>query len=175
MFCSCLEKLPCLAQAIVFMLWATALECDILEPPSDGQVSQTGTLAGSVATYSCNQGFTLVGEETRVCQANGEWSDEEPFCKGKPVVWVSRATSAAWPFWALLFLSIGLICGSLPNPKNGQVTFGSTRVGSSATYRCDKGFVLVGKSSRVCQANGEWSSTEPQCQRKQERGSSLMT
>ena len=69
----------------------------------------------------------------------------------------------------LLFVSIGLICGSLPNPKNGRVTFESTRVGSVATYECNNGFVLVGKSSRACQATGKWSGEDPQCERKQKK------
>ena len=73
------------------------------------------------------------------------------------------------PQTTLLFVSIGLICGSLPNPKNGRVTFESTRVGSVATYECNKGFVLVGKSSRVCLDTGKWSGDDPQCERKQKK------
>ena len=31
--------------------------------------------------YTCFHGFELVGPEYRVCQANGEWSEEPPICR----------------------------------------------------------------------------------------------
>ena len=164
--CLWLEKLSYPARTTASLLWATGLECEVLGPIPDGNVVLMGTVVDSKATYSCNPGFTLVGVETRVCQANAEWSDEEPFCKGEPSSKSIKSHLNTLIFLSPHFVSTGLICGSLPNPKNGQVTFGSTRVGTSATYQCDSGFVLVGKSTRVCQASGEWSGDEPQCQRK---------
>ena len=60
---------------------SSAVECVYLESPENGEVTQTGTLVGSVAIYSCFPGFELVGEETRTCQENGQWSGTEPFCR----------------------------------------------------------------------------------------------
>ena len=34
----------------------------------------------SVASYSCDQGFGLQGDATRVCQADGTWSGRTPQC-----------------------------------------------------------------------------------------------
>ena len=40
----------------------------------------TGTSPGALATYICQPGFRLEGARNRVCQANGQWSAEEPSC-----------------------------------------------------------------------------------------------
>jgi len=34
-----------------------------------------------VATYSCNNGYLLVGNMTRTCQADGRWTGTDPFCR----------------------------------------------------------------------------------------------
>ena len=59
----------------------------------------------------------------------------------------------------------GIDCGFLPAPKNGDVKFvEDTRLGSYAQFSCDKGFKLVGADSRLCQANGDWSLSQPTCE-----------
>ena len=35
---------------------------------------------GSLATYTCNSGYELVGNGIRTCLASGVWSGTEPFC-----------------------------------------------------------------------------------------------
>ena len=60
-------------------LFSTVVDCGTLSNPLNGQVSHTaGTTFGETATYSCNTGYNLVGDNTRTCQATGEWSGSEP-------------------------------------------------------------------------------------------------
>ena len=66
------------------------IDCGNLGNPNNGQVMITGGLvptaiAGEDATamYTCNQGYNLVGEEVRTCQANGVWDGTEPACTGE--------------------------------------------------------------------------------------------
>ena len=41
-------------------------------------------LAGSIAIYTCDPGFTLIGSNTSTCKArNGTWSTPEPSCSCK--------------------------------------------------------------------------------------------
>lgn len=63
-----------------------SLNCPNLTSPDDGSVSQTGSVPGSVAAYSCSDGFTLVGAETVTCLENGFWSNAPPKCRCKGTV-----------------------------------------------------------------------------------------
>ena len=74
------------SQRIIFhgaCIYTETVNCDNLANPQNGQVSQSGISAGSVATYTCSPGFILVGVEARVCQINGAWSGSAPACKSK--------------------------------------------------------------------------------------------
>lgn len=57
--------------------------CQRLQNPENGNVQVTSTRIGAVATYSCNDGFTLVGNKNRVCRPNGQWSGGAPSCQGE--------------------------------------------------------------------------------------------
>ena len=59
------------------------LQCKVLDDISNGAVSQTGTTVSSIATYTCNEGFELIGKNKRECLSNGMWSGIEPQCQGK--------------------------------------------------------------------------------------------
>lgn len=60
-----------------------AVSCSGLSAPANGQVLLSGTTFGSVATYTCNNGYSLVGSSTRSCQSNGQWSGDAPSCSRK--------------------------------------------------------------------------------------------
>ena len=60
------------------------IDCGPLPDIANGRVViAPDTRLSSTATYSCNPGFNLVGAATRRCQANGEWSGQEPSCERK--------------------------------------------------------------------------------------------
>ncbi|XP_026100811.1 complement factor B-like [Carassius auratus] len=90
--------------------------------------------------YSCNSGYDFRGSGTRVCKVNGKWSGGTPVC--------------------------GRNSDLCPDPG---IPAGCTREGhrfnidDKVTYRCENKFTLVGSKERVCQENGQWSGTEPQC------------
>ena len=60
-----------------------AIDCGGLSAPSNGQISITATTIGSMATYSCDLGYTLNGNISRMCQSDGQWSSAQPSCVGE--------------------------------------------------------------------------------------------
>ena len=53
----------------------------VVSPPANGAVSTGPGTALSVLDFSCNQGYTLQGSQTTICQLNGTWSSGTPTCK----------------------------------------------------------------------------------------------
>ena len=65
-------------------------DCAPLDDPCDGYVDTPDTTVGGVATYSCDIGFVMVGDPTRICQANGLWDGEMPCCDGKCNIYIFK-------------------------------------------------------------------------------------
>ena len=63
------------------------MDCGFLTDPANGRVSHTaGTTFGQTATYTCDTGFNLVGDNTRMCQVAGVWSGNAPTCQGELLI-----------------------------------------------------------------------------------------
>ena len=76
------------AQFVVCFLGTLCIivsECDGLSSPGNGSVSTSNeqTTFGQVAVYSCHHGYDLIGNRTRMCQQNGNWSGIVPVCQVK--------------------------------------------------------------------------------------------
>lgn len=64
------------------ILMYVGVECGTLETIANGRVEFDATTFPSVANYSCDVGFTLLGVSQRACQAEATWSGQEPVCQG---------------------------------------------------------------------------------------------
>nr|XP_043878628.1 sushi, von Willebrand factor type A, EGF and pentraxin domain-containing protein 1 isoform X4 [Solea senegalensis] len=100
-----------------------------------GYISGTNYSFGAVVAYSCFAGFLIRGEKRRTCKANGEWGGALPIC-------------------------VPVSCSTPPPLKNGQIK-GRFTFNSKVMYACNPGYRLVGRPDRVCQANRQWSNSDP--------------
>jgi hypothetical protein len=65
---------------IIVMLSTIGIECEVLLDPDFGSVLLTGLAVWSEAQYSCKDGFSLLGDQTRTCTETGNWTGVQPLC-----------------------------------------------------------------------------------------------
>ena len=59
------------------------IDCGDLPNLLNGTVILTGTVEGSIANYTCDEGFTPDGPVVRMCRNNRMWSGVPPICEGE--------------------------------------------------------------------------------------------
>ena len=59
----------------------------------DGQIvgNALTAIVDTEVTYTCDQNFVLMGNERRMCQADGQWTGSNPTCVGKNLGWITCA------------------------------------------------------------------------------------
>ncbi|NWI84793.1 C4BPA protein, partial [Pitta sordida] len=130
--------------------WSNVPSCEIilcLPPPEikNGQLltgDQEYTF-GMAASYSCDEGFSLIGEATIYCtmgNPSGTWSSPAPECK--------------------------VVKCEDPEVKNGRRLSGFGKdhtYRDSVTFECDNGYRMNGSSVVICEANSTWTPPLPTC------------
>ena len=110
--------------------------------PTNGSMVLTTLRIGGIATFKCDYGFSLKGDDDIECLSSGSWSSWPPTC-------------------------LEINCGKPHNIDNGRVFLanGTTRIGDSAEYHCLPGYERDGPFIRTCLLDGYWSGVEPSCGR----------
>ena len=68
---------PCYYDLLILIV----VDCGSLTDPANGSFTLTSGTFGVTATYSCDTGYTLVGNSSRTCQTTGNWSGSAPTCQ----------------------------------------------------------------------------------------------
>ncbi|XP_039768408.1 complement receptor type 1 isoform X2 [Ornithorhynchus anatinus] len=96
---------------------------------------------GALVSYTCEKGFSLIGNRDLVCGDVGSWSGPPPECKA-------------------------ILCPPPPNIVHGTWQRKKSEEfvpGASVSYTCEKGFSLIGNRDLVCEDVGSWSGPPPGC------------
>ncbi|EDO36504.1 predicted protein, partial [Nematostella vectensis] len=115
-----------------------AVDCGPLSPPMNGTLSGHLTVFPNSFSFSCDEGFDLLGSSVRQCTAERRWSGTQTTCKA-------------------------VDCGPLTVPVNGSSAGSLTYFPNKISFECDKGFLLDGSRVRVCQENRKWSGETTTC------------
>ncbi len=65
------------------LFFPLVINCGDLPGPDNGLVTITIGNFGSNASYTCETGYNLNGDMTRMCQDSGDWSGTAPTCDRK--------------------------------------------------------------------------------------------
>ncbi|CAL8250157.1 unnamed protein product [Arctogadus glacialis] len=121
-------------------LTCTKYNCGSLELVN-GQVDYSdGTFFGSVATFSCNDGYILGGRNQLTC-GNTDWLGRTPTCS------VVKCDSAP---------SVDNAEGPSPNREFYDYA-------SVVRYKCLKDYTINGSASLKCSSNGKFTPNPPTC------------
>ncbi|XP_061487863.1 sushi, von Willebrand factor type A, EGF and pentraxin domain-containing protein 1 isoform X2 [Rhineura floridana] len=103
-----------------------------------GQIAGSEFGFGKRIEYHCDEGYILRGTSVLICQANGNWDREAPFCE--PVN-----------------------CGPPDDISHGFLNGSAFSYGKYTEYVCFPGYELQGNPMRQCMSNGLWSGRTPSC------------
>ncbi|KAL7864286.1 hypothetical protein AOLI_G00157060 [Acnodon oligacanthus] len=125
-------------------------ECQVITcPPPPGiengrinEQHQDVYTYGQVVTYSCMEGFTLIGASKRTCSGDETFQPSPPRCQV-------------------------ITCPTPPVIQNGQINEKLQDIytyGQPVTYSCTEGFKLIGASKRMCSGDETFQPSPPECQ-----------
>uniref|UniRef100_A0A8C4EAZ8 Sushi, von Willebrand factor type A, EGF and pentraxin domain-containing protein 1 n=1 Tax=Dicentrarchus labrax TaxID=13489 RepID=A0A8C4EAZ8_DICLA len=120
----------------------TCVPVSCTQPPflKNGYIQVSRYTFNSKVIYGCNAGYRMDGRPERVCQANRQWSNNDP------------------PTCVLL------TCDPPPNIVHGRYRGSDFQVGRKVQYVCDEGYELVGDATWTCLKYGRWDKTRtPRC------------
>ncbi|XP_078276635.1 sushi, von Willebrand factor type A, EGF and pentraxin domain-containing protein 1-like [Rhinoraja longicauda] len=108
--------------------------------PRDEYLPQDTFPVGANVSYRCNRGYTLKQGISPVitCKADSTWSPLVVTCELKS-------------------------CGSPGDILNGHYNATGNKFGSTVTFYCNRGYKLVGRSTRRCEHDG-WTGQVPTCE-----------
>ena len=56
--------------------------CEQLSHPENGMVMDISNSTHQIVQYMCDAGYTLNGDDTRVCDCDGKWTGYNATCEG---------------------------------------------------------------------------------------------
>uniref|UniRef100_A0A3Q2ECB7 CUB and Sushi multiple domains 1 n=1 Tax=Cyprinodon variegatus TaxID=28743 RepID=A0A3Q2ECB7_CYPVA len=114
------------------------------DPGSPGGGSREGNIFsyGSEVRFYCYAPYVLVGSTTRLCQADGVWSGQQPTCIDPTF---NSCRDPGTPAYGIPIMAQGF------------------QVGSKISFKCRKNYHILGSTTRTCLENLTWSGTQPEC------------
>uniref|UniRef100_A0A3B4YUQ9 CUB and Sushi multiple domains 1 n=1 Tax=Seriola lalandi dorsalis TaxID=1841481 RepID=A0A3B4YUQ9_SERLL len=114
------------------------------DPGSPGGGFREGNIFSyrSEVRFYCHAPYLLVGSASRVCEADGIWSGQQPACIDPAF---NNCRDPGTPAYGIPVIAQGF------------------QVGSKISFKCRKNYHILGSTTRTCLENLTWSGTQPEC------------
>nr|AVP12669.1 complement component 2/factor B-like [Lepidonotus squamatus] len=124
-----------------------AITCPFFSIGRDGtrRFSSSTRGVGSTVTATCNEGSSLRGPRVRWCTDAATWNGTLQICDQG-----------------------GTTCGNPGTPIHGRKIGDRYNEGDTVSFRCNRGYSLIGAEERTCLARGTWSKEETRCMGRHE-------
>ncbi|XP_077318911.1 C4b-binding protein alpha chain-like isoform X2 [Lithobates pipiens] len=107
----------------------------------NGYFEAEGISFGSRITYHCNLGYHMVSKRNyRECQADGTWSNMLPSCE-----------------------EVNCEPPEIPHSRKILGFVGPYTLNSMMRFECNKGFVMEGTDTIICNMDSRWNPSPPDC------------
>ncbi|XP_028259918.1 P-selectin [Parambassis ranga] len=125
----------------------TVKKCSPMSSPVMGNMTCVDAIEpfsfGSQCNFSCQEGYSLTGDNPLTCLASGQWKYSTPACTV-------------------------VQCSSLTDPPHAHIQCQDPvrehSYGSKCTVQCEEGYNLIGTNVTKCSSQGTWSHALPVCQ-----------
>ncbi|XP_076820010.1 P-selectin-like [Clavelina lepadiformis] len=118
------------------------ITCRDIGAPEFGDFSpkQDVYVRNNKVSFTCDEGYELVGSEEIRCRSTGRWTDDEPVCE--------------------------ITCGDIRAPEFGDFSPKQDVFmrNNKVSFTCDEGYELVGSEEIRCRSTGRWTDDEPVCE-----------
>ncbi|CAG7727446.1 unnamed protein product [Allacma fusca] len=135
------------------------VDCGKAMPIKYGQLSypNTSTYFNSTVVYSCALNYKLQGDRKRTCLANSQWSSSTPTCVE------TRCAAPTIQDNSYISVSSNDRHASRSYQTAADVLNTSYKIGTMIKYKCNRGFLLIGKDTASC-VEGKWTDEAPTCE-----------
>ncbi|XP_065188174.1 sushi, von Willebrand factor type A, EGF and pentraxin domain-containing protein 1-like [Sycon ciliatum] len=119
------------------------VSCSLLTHPTNGSVSPGDNNFETIRSYTCSDGFKLIGFATTTCRFNGIWSAPQPTCQ---------------------LITCPAVLPSIANGYFSTVSSSFT-IGGTANILCLAGYQRTGAAVITCDSSGQWPTSDslPSC------------
>ncbi|XP_045206696.2 CUB and sushi domain-containing protein 1-like [Mercenaria mercenaria] len=120
--------------------WSTVqpscVACPAIDSPISGEVMLQTDGETTLALFTCDLGYSMIGNEISACLPDGTWNSTAPTCGA---------------------------CASLHALDSGDITYNTNGVVTMATFSCNSGYYVSGAANISCLQDGSWEDDQPSC------------
>jgi hypothetical protein len=105
--------------------------------------SSTDTAINTVISFTCEDGYNMIGNKNITCTSTGDWNGKPPSC------------AASSPH--------NDSCPPLTLSDHVKPSSTDTAINTVISFTCEDGYNMIGNKNITCTSTGDWNGKPPSC------------